>query len=59
MQIVVESKNDCADRVKLDCSPVEWLLINSALRIYSRLAHEKDKAKLKEMCDTKPLIERM
>lgn len=32
MIVTVKTEHDCAKKVVLDCSPVEWLIINKALK---------------------------
>lgn len=32
MNIIINTKDDCCEKVKLDLSPAEWLIVNKALR---------------------------
>lgn len=41
MKVYVHTKNDCAEKITLDCNCVEWLIINKALRV----AHDSDMMK--------------
>lgn len=63
MQIVIKETDGCADRVKLDCSPVEWLIINKALHQFvaidqiGKINHKNDVRKAESMLAVEPVIE--
>lgn len=56
MHLMIETKEGCCDRVKLETSTVEFLIISKALKLLSENPdiHEKDRELAKAMVDTKP-----
>ena len=47
MKIIVNTKNDCAESVDLNCNTTEFLIIMSALKDYAKnLRHNRDNIKL-------------
>lgn len=58
MEVIVETRNDCCEKVKVECSPVEWLVMYGAmLRQYRRKDVNKlDKKVLEKILNTDPII---
>lgn len=58
MNLIVETVNDCAEKVKIECSPVEWLVINKAIRLLSENPDVSidDMRRAKQLFSTEPEI---
>jgi len=56
MHIMIETKEECCDRVKTDSSTVEWLIIHKALRMLAdnESIADSDRQIAKKIIDTKP-----
>lgn len=59
MNLIIYTKDDCAERVKIECDTVEWLVINDALR---QLIKQNDNphSKIAEvMTETEPVFKEL
>ena len=60
MELTINTINDCADSVDINCSPTEWLIIRKALKLLVRDEdiHPNDRAKAMSIIDIEPNIDK-
>ncbi len=62
MRTVIKTIDDCAETIQLNCTPMEWLIINKALRQFvaideiRKLNHPNDVSKAESMLAVEPVI---
>ena len=59
MTLRVNTVNNSCESVDVHCSPVEWLILNKALRWFSldKLVHPDDKKIAERMISVEPIFE--
>ena len=58
MKLIVEEKNGCAERVKIEYTTTEALIINQAMRLYVENDYVKEKERdiMRRMLEVEPIF---
>lgn len=58
MKLIVEEKDGCAERVKIEYTPTEALIINQAMRLYieNDYVKEREREIMRRMLEVDPIF---
>lgn len=58
MKLIVEEKNGCAERVKIEYTTTEALIINQAMRLYveNDYVNERERDVMRRMLEVEPIF---